>query len=443
MGKTAAMLLYINRITQRMPERGPQQLTVKTHPPGTGSARMFISIQNRKYKLEMNKKEEKDLKNESSTIQAQESVVQSSTPEQKVKSPIDAGQAILDKVFNQPSEEAKRMAELVAMRIKSNPLLPPAKTILSVDDVSVIEAGDMYLLKGKPKSGKSSILKAFICAIVLGQWGRIKAFMKNPRILYIDTEQKPQDCQAILLYVKQMTGCSDEYLDEHIMLFSERKRERNLLTDDLAFLVKNWKPNLIILDGAADFVNSFNDEIECTAFVHRLLCIVEENDCALIGLIHENKASDDFNAKGHLGSQFQQKSALIVEAKKVGELIKVTSSAARHQSMPDWYLCYDENGMLQDGSNVFSEQMDSRTKSLRDANRARSEKLTRERVEIAYSIIRKNGGRLSRKDLTSMLEERIGVSRSHISTFISNQLGKTLFLVNDMIQETPEAELPF
>lgn len=385
----------------------------------------------------MTTKDKKDLKNDSSTIQAQENGAQSSTPETTVKSPIDAGRAILDKVMNLQSEEAKLMAELTAMRIRSNPLLPLAKTLLSVDDTSTIEAGDIYLVKGKPKSGKSSIIKAFICAIVLGQWGRVKAFIKSLKVLYIDTEQKPQDCQSILLYVKQMTGCTDEYLDEHIMLFSVRKRERNLLTDDLAFLVKNWKPNLIILDGAADFVGSFNDEVECTTFVHRLLCIVEENECALIGLIHENKASDDFNAKGHLGSLFQQKSALIIEAKKVGELIKATSSAARHQSMPDWYLCYDENGMLQDGADAFSELMDSRTKSLRDANRAKSEKLTRERVEIACSIIRENNGHVTRKELTSMLVERIGVSRSHISNFISSQLGKTLFLVNDMIQETP------
>ncbi len=391
----------------------------------------------------MNAIDEKDLKNESSTVQAQESGAQASTPEQTVKSPMDAGRAILDEVMNQPSEDAKRMAELVAMRIKSNPLLPPAKTILSVDDVSVIEAGDMYLIKGKPKSGKSSVLKAFICAIVLGQRGRVKAFIKNLKILYIDTEQKPQDCQSILLYVKQMTGCSDEYLDEHIVLFSVRKRERNLLTDDLAFLVNIWKPNLIILDGAADFVNSFNDEVECTTFVHRLLCIVEENDCALIGLIHENKAADDFNAKGHLGSQFQQKSALIIETIATGGLIKVTSSAARHKSMPDWYLMYDEDGMLQDGSELFSDLVSSRTQNLRETNKAKSEKMIKERVELAHSIIRSNNGRISRAELTESMAEQLGRDRSTISSFISSQLGKTLFFVDDKIQETADQVLPF
>lgn len=391
----------------------------------------------------MTTKEERDLKNESSTIQAQEDGAQSSTSEQTVKSPIDAGRTILDKVMNQPNEDAKRVAELVSMRIRSNPLLPPAKTLLSIDDISVIEAGDAYLVKGKPKSGKSSVIKAFICAIVLGQWGRVKAFIKNLKVLYIDTEQKPQDCQSILLYVKQMTGCTDEYLDEHIMLFSVRKRERSLLTDDLAFLVKNWKPHLIVLDGVADFVNSFNDEVECSSFVHSLLCIVEENECALIGLIHENKAADDFNAKGHLGSLLQQKSALIIEAIATGGLIKVTSSAARHKSMPDWYLTYDEEGMLQDGSELLSNLVSARTQSMRETNKAKSEKLIKERVEMAHAIIRDSGGRISRKDLNSKLEKRTGLARTTITTFISEQLGKTLFLVNGMIQETADQELPF
>ena len=391
----------------------------------------------------MNAIDNKDLKNDSSTIQAQENGAQSSTLETTVKSPIDAGRTILDDVMNQQSEEAKLIAELVAMRIKSNPLLPPAKTILSVDDVSVIEVGDMYLIKGKPKSGKSSVIKAFICAIVLGQWGRVKAFIKNLKVLYIDTEQKPQDCQSILLYVKQVTSCTDEYLDEHIMLFSVRKRERNLLTDDLAFLVKNWKPNLIILDGAADFVNSFNDEVECAIFVHRLLCIVEENDCALIGLIHENKSQDDQNAKGHLGSLFQQKSALIIEAVSIGVLIKVTSSAARHKSMPDWYLTYDEEGMLQDGSELFSNQLSARTQNMRETKKAKSEKLIKERVEMAHAIIREGGGRICRKDLNSKLEKRTGLGRTTIASFISEQLGKSLFLIDGMIQETADQNLPF
>ena len=53
----------------------------------------------------MNTLNEKDLKNDSSTIQAQESGAQSSTPEQTVMSPIDAGRAILD------DESAERGSE--------------------------------------------------------------------------------------------------------------------------------------------------------------------------------------------------------------------------------------------------------------------------------------------------------------------------------------------
>ena len=393
-------------------------------------------------KNKMDIKNEKDLKNDSSTIQSTENSGQPSAQEQE-KSPMAAGRAILDDLMNQPNEGAKRMAELVAMRIKSWPLLPPAKTILAVDGVSTIEAGDMYLIKGKPKSGKSSIIKAFICAIALGYWGCVKAAIKGMKILYIDTEQKPQDCQAVLTYVKDVTGVSDEYLDDHIMLYSVRKRERNLLADDLALLVCHWKPQLIIVDGSADFVNSFNDEVECSELIHRFLCIVEENDCALVSLIHENKAADDLNAKGHLGSLLVQKSALVIEARKAGDLIKVCCSEARHKSMPDWYLTYDENGMLQDGSELFAELNANRSQNLREANREKSEKLTKERVEMAHTIIRSANGRISRGDLTARMTEQLGRDRSTVSSFISSQIGKTLFLVNNMIQMTSETDLPF
>lgn len=111
--------------------------------------------------------------------------------------------------------------------------------------------------------------------------------------------------------------------------------------------------------------------------------------------------------------------------------------------MPDWYLTYDENGMLQDGSELFAELNANRSQNLREANREKSEKLTKERVEMAHTIIRSANGRISRADLTARMTEQLGRDRSTVSSFISSQIGKTLFLVNNMIQMTSETDLPF
>lgn len=362
---------------------------------------------------------------------------------EKEMSPIAAGRAIMDKMMNQQGEAAQRLEELMGMRILSSPVLPAAKTLLAVNGVSTIEENDYYMVKGKPKSGKGSIIKAFICAILLGQWGPVKAFIKDMRILYIDTEQKPQDCQSILLYAKEMSGVSDEYLDNHIMLFGVRKRDRDKLVDDLIMLVTTWKPQLIVIDGVADFVSSFNDEVESGTLIHNLLCICEENHCAIIGLIHENKAADDLNAKGHLGSLGAQKAALVIEARKVGDIIKASSSEARHKSMPDWYLAYDDNGMLIDGTELFNSYVSEHTAGLREANKAKSEQQAKERLETARTIIRANNGRVERSELAKKMAEQTGRDRSTMYGFISSQLGKTLFMVNDMIQESPDAILPF
>lgn len=390
----------------------------------------------------MNTEVEKDLQDDSSRVQTQENDAQASFNKSEMN-PIARGRAIMDEVMRQSGEAAMRMKELMGMRIRSSPLLPPVKTILSVNDVSVIEANDFYMIKGKPKSGKGSIVKALICAILVGQWGPVKAFIKNMKILYIDTEQKPQDCQSILLYAKELSGVTDEYLDDHVMLFAVRKRDRDKLADDLMMLATTWKPQMIIIDGLADFINSFNDEIESSQLIHRLLCICEENDCAIIGLIHENKAIDDTNAKGHLGTIGTQKAANVIEARKIGDIIKVCSSEARHKSMPDWYLAYDDNGMLIDGTELFNSYVSSRTESLREANKAKSEQMKKERLDVACNIIRANNGRIMRNELSAKMAEQLGRDRSTMSGFIGAQLGKTLFLVNGMIQESPDAVLPF
>ena len=57
----------------------------------------------------MDIKNEKDLKNDSSTIQSTENSGQPSAQEQE-KSPMAAGRAILDDLMNHPNEGAKRLA---------------------------------------------------------------------------------------------------------------------------------------------------------------------------------------------------------------------------------------------------------------------------------------------------------------------------------------------
>ena len=99
--------------------------------------------------------------------------------------------------------------------------------------------------------------------------------------------------------------------------------------------------------------------------------------------------------------------------------------------------------MLIDGSELFESFVSTRTEGLREANKAKSEQLKKERLDTAYAIIRANNGRISRNELAAKMAEQFDRDRSTMSSFIGSQLGKALFLVNDMVQESPDAILPF
>lgn len=319
---------------------------------------------------------------------------------------------------------------LNSSRITTKTELKPVQTLLSIGGVSVIERGDIYGIKGKPKSGKTSANKALIGAALLSECCGVKAEKSDLKVAYLDTEQKPQDTQGILNYVRKMAGDNaDDYIDNHFQLFTLRKRDYSTLTKDLLRIIIDYRPDIIIADGIADFVRSFNDEEASKAIILLELRIVDEFDCAIINLIHENKAYDDHNAKGHTGQLLTQKAAIMMEAKKEGEIIKVTCSESRHKSMPDWYLMYDEEDMLCDATEPYKAH-----------KKAKSEKSNAQYLKVIQDILKETGEPFNRTDLSKKMAEKTGKSPQWMASVITSLAGKGIYMVDNMVQTTAPKE---
>ena len=335
----------------------------------------------------------------------------------------------VDKFINSANETGtetydEQTAVLEESRITTKTLLKPVETLLSIGGVSVIERGDIYGIKGKSKSGKTSANKALIGAALLGECCSVKAGMPDLKVAYLDTEQKPQDTQGILNYVRKMAGDdADDYIDNHFHLFSLRKRDYSTLTKDLLRIIIDYRPDIIIADGIADFVRSFNDEEVSKAIILFELRLVDEFDCAIINLIHENKAYDDHNAKGHLGQLLTQKAAIVMETRKEGEIIKVTCSESRHKSMPDWYLMYDENDVLCDATEPYKAH-----------KKAKSEKTNAQYLKVAKEVLKEAGKPINRTELSKKMAEKTGKSQQWMATVITSLIGKGLYLDGNMVQ---------
>lgn len=334
---------------------------------------------------------------------------------------------------NKESYEDQTKALLEA-RLTTLTELPPVDIFLSMGGVSLIEGGDIYGIKGKPKTGKTSANKAIVTACLKGEFCGIKAEKPDLKVLYIDSEQKPGDTFGILKNIMyQAEDISEEYINSHLQLMSLRKRDYSKLPMDMLRLILEFRPEIIIIDGIADFVPSFNDEVSSKNLILLELRIVEDFGCAIINLIHENKAYEDHNAKGHLGQLLTQKASIMMETKKEGEIIKITNSESRHKAIPDWYLMYDGQGMLINAKDSYSDYL--------AAKKSQAKQIVElERVKLAYSIIEEAEFPINRAELSRRMADKLNMARSTLSSFITSQLGKTLFIVDDKIYKTPEGK---
>ena len=193
-----------------------------------------------------------------------------------------------------------------------------------------------------------------------------------------------------------------------------------------------------------EFVASFNDESMAKQLIHELLCIAEERHCAVVCVLHTNKADDDHNMRGHLGTMLAQKAGTVLECKKMDTVITVTCSDARHQEMPDWSIMFTAEGHIVDADAERQQQLEKRRQDLAQRRQEASQQKMKERLDYALMCIRDHGGSISRKQLTEILCKKFELTRQTVSAFISQCIKeKTLLEVNGFIHASEDTALAF
>jgi uncharacterized membrane protein len=357
-------------------------------------------------------------------------------------------EAIISEAVNMPTAEEQlrqeRRTVLQTMRIKSDTEVRPEEPTLSVDDVGFFARADIHAIKGKQKCGKTSALKVCVAAWMKGQQFRVKSEIEAPKVLYLDTEQKQTDVKLIVTDVIDMTGKDAAYVDNHLMVYALRKRDFKQLLDDLRLLIEDEQPDVVIIDGIVEFVASFNDESLAKQLIHELLCISEERNCAMVCVLHTNKADEDHNMRGHLGTMLAQKAGTVLECKKQDGIIVISCSDARHAEMPDWSIMFDEDGHIIDADERMQQVREQHKAELAQRRQETNEQKVKERTELALTIIRDNGGYISRKELIAKMEKRTELDRTTISKFLTEQIKKRVLFENKkMITASEEYAIPF
>ena len=230
---------------------------------------------------------------------------------------------------NEPQMNAK-LQRLERRRITPNSLIPKRRFLFEMFDKPCFARGELVGITGRAKSGKTfftSILMALgVCGEVLG----IKRIDPKPlRVLWYDTEQSEESTQEILcdrimkLWQRNMPeGESIEnFPSEMFDIFNVRAEAWQDRLPLLEEAIAEYKPDLVILDGIRDLVNDINDGILSQKVIERLMNLASETDCCIACILHQNKASEDKNLRGWIGTELTYKSFEVYECSKDNDRI--------------------------------------------------------------------------------------------------------------------------
>ena len=334
---------------------------------------------------------------------------------------------IVGEAVNQPTAEeqkhTERMTLLDGLRIMTQTEVPAEEPALSVDGVGFFALDDIHAVKAKQKQGKTTSLKICLSALLKGQMFRVKSELTEPVVLWLDTEQKAADVKLIINDVKQMTGLDDDYIDNHLYLYPLRKMNYETLLDDTRLLINAHQPKVVIIDGVVDYVASFNDEMTSRQLIHDLLVLCEEQHCAIVNVLHENKAADDSNMRGHLGTVLSQAAGTVLQCNKSRSgIITVSCSDPRHGSTPPWSFRFDDEGNIIDADAMRQEEQQKARELRQQKMQAEKEQAEKERLDTAVEIINSHGGSIKRNALTELLETKLNVKRPTVSKFLTKMI---------------------
>lgn len=355
-------------------------------------------------------------------------------------------QDIVGEAVNEPSAEEQKAAErrkvLSDTLITLDTVVEPLRYSLSVDGVGVFSLLDIHGVKAKQKAGKTTMLKVCAAAWLKGGQFRVKSELEAPRVLWLDTEQNRPDVKQILTDIVAMSGVEADYITSHLHVHALRCCNYDGLYDLMVQAVIDFKPQVVIVDGIVEFVASFNDEAIAKKLMHDLQVMSQERECAVVCVLHTNKADEDHNMRGHLGTMLSQKAGTVVECTKQGGIISVTCSESRHQEMPEWSITFDGEGHIVDADEQRQQFIEQRRADQQQKRKEETERKQKERLDYALKCIDDYSGSISRKQLIKMMMENFEVGETTVIKFISSHRGIDFYEVEGMIQLTPDNVLP-
>lgn len=240
-----------------------------------------------------------------------------------------------------------------ALRFDPSAPPPPDELCMAIGDFPIAARGNLTVIQGKSKVGKSAVVSAVLGAVHRGNteadgdtlcisW----AGESTGAIIHLDTEQSPADWHGLVCRGVARSGLpegSERLVSLPLVMFSRLERMK-ILEEALKYeLETKGRIDLVVIDGIADLCKSPNDEAEALEVISRLMALAHKYSVAIVCILHENPSTDAGKTRGHLGSELNRKAFANLRIDKDGEtsISTIYGTEMRKRDIPrDQGFCF-------------------------------------------------------------------------------------------------------
>ena len=283
-----------------------------------------------------------------------------------------------------------QMLLLEQLRITPEKELPRMDFLFRLFDKPCFPRRELVAITGKAKSGKTFVTSMLMACCNMRNVLSFHREHEPPlRVLWYDTEQSDESTQDILknrvfrMIHKTNTkvqldgpkgkvnhtnitndkdsldlfhSCSEEksvssvqsVVEKTFDVFNVRavewKERRSLLKE----AVTGYEPDLVIVDGIRDLVNDINDGVLAQEVMEELLHLATQQNCCIVCVLHQNKASEDHNLRGWIGTELMNKAFEVYACEKLlpERIFKVEQTLTRKYDIEQsLYFEVNEQGL--------------------------------------------------------------------------------------------------
>lgn len=221
---------------------------------------------------------------------------------------------------------------------------PNPRFLISKGGVGTLSRGDLQAIKAKSKNGKSQLVAIFAAVALGAKFDDWAAEEEGLNVVLFDTEQNPRNVGKSGQKVHRLLNWDVKTNNPRFKCYALRADEVTQRRQEIVAYIREYKPDLAIIDGIADLTLDFNNIEESQSVIGELMQVSAEVQCAILFVLHENKGKDDTNMKGHLGTMAVQKCSDVFRVTKTGSTFKVEQTESRNAPVDAFSFTLDENG---------------------------------------------------------------------------------------------------